>query len=102
MSEAEEILSEQIHKNYCQYVLVRTGKPYWTGGDYSKLDEETKEADRIQARWMLQAIRQAKLNMRDECVRVVKESRKGCTVNNSCHSYDIDALASIDPEKVGR
>ena len=51
-----EEMSEQIHKNYCEYVLARTGKPYWTGGDYSKLDEETKEADRIQARWMLKQI----------------------------------------------
>ncbi len=51
-----EKLSEQIHKNYCQYVLDRTGKPYWTNGDYSKLDEETKEADRIQARWFLELL----------------------------------------------
>lgn len=53
-----ESISEQIHKNYCEYVLARTGKPYWTSGDYSKLDEATKEADRIQARWFAKAIQE--------------------------------------------
>lgn len=48
-----EELSEQIHKVYCAYYLAREGKPYWTEGNYSKLDEATKEADRYMARFIL-------------------------------------------------
>lgn len=70
-----EELSEQIHKNYCQYVLERTGNPYWTNGDYSKLDEETKEADRIQARWIIILLGQARKDERDACARIARKLR---------------------------
>jgi len=51
-----EVLSEAVHKAYCADYLKRKGRCYWTGGDYSKLDEETKEIDRATVRAVLAAI----------------------------------------------
>lgn len=48
-----ETLSERIHELYCEQYEKDNGVPYWTGGDYSKLREETKEYDRNIARFML-------------------------------------------------
>ena len=47
MTAAEfEKLAEKVHKVYCKQYLKDNGKPYWTEGDYSKLDEKTKQYDR--------------------------------------------------------
>ncbi len=47
MKKAEfEKLAEKVHKVYCEQYLKDNGKPYWTEGDYSKLDEKTKQYDR--------------------------------------------------------
>ena len=48
-----EALSAETHKIYCEAYQKRHGKPYWTNGDYSKLDEETKEYDRHFVRWAI-------------------------------------------------
>lgn len=48
-----EELAAKVHSVYCFYYKDRYGKPYWTNGDYSKLDEQTKDADRYMARFML-------------------------------------------------
>ena len=55
-----EETSAEIHKCYCRAYERRFGKPYWTNGDYSKLDEPTKDYDREMARWHLQHIDQLK------------------------------------------
>ena len=41
-----ERLAEAVHRAYCDNVKQRTGKDYWTCGDYSLLDEEIKQIDR--------------------------------------------------------
>jgi hypothetical protein len=46
-----EVISAEIHKCYCRAYERRFGKPYWTNGDYSKLDEATKDYDRAMADW---------------------------------------------------
>ena len=51
-----EMLAEEVHKDYCRDYEMRNGKPYWTGGDYSKLDEATKDIDRVTVRAVLDAI----------------------------------------------
>lgn len=51
-----EETSAEIHKCYCRAYERRFGKPYWTNGDYSKLDEPTKDYDREMAKWHLQHI----------------------------------------------
>ena len=48
-----EEVSADIHKCYCRAYERRFGKPYWTNGDYSKLDEPTKDYDREMAIWEL-------------------------------------------------
>jgi len=50
----EELLAEKIHKVYCKYRLEVHGSEYWTKGDYSLLDEKTKEADRYMARFIME------------------------------------------------
>jgi len=53
MKKAElELLSEKVHKVYCEQYLKDHGKPYWTDNDYSKLDDRTKEYDRAIVRFM--------------------------------------------------
>lgn len=52
-----ERLAEQVHKAYCDNYEKRTGEPYWTEGDYSKLDEESKEIDRVTALAVVKALR---------------------------------------------
>ena len=46
-TEEIERLARAAHRGYCKAYLKNTGKEYWTGGDYDKLDEKTKEIDRI-------------------------------------------------------
>ena len=46
LQETKEELSAKIHKIYCVQYEKDNGKPYWTNGDYSKLDEKTKQYDR--------------------------------------------------------
>ena len=41
-----EKCSEAVHKAYCNYYLKNKGEAYWTKGDYSLLDEPTKQIDR--------------------------------------------------------
>lgn len=52
LREIEE-LSVEIHKLYCVQFEKDHGKPYWTEGDYSKLEERVKEYDRNIARFII-------------------------------------------------
>ena len=52
-----EKLSEAVHKAYCKWCLDVKGEEYWTKGDYSKLNDETKEADRYTVRAVLAALK---------------------------------------------
>ncbi|KKN78827.1 hypothetical protein LCGC14_0345990 [marine sediment metagenome] len=55
-TEEIERISEVVHKAYCKQYEIKHGKPYWTNGDYSLLDEPTKEFDRATVRAVLEAI----------------------------------------------
>lgn len=48
-----ENLATQIHQVYCKYHKNIRGSEYWTKGNYDLLDEQTKEADRYMARFIL-------------------------------------------------
>lgn len=52
-----EVIAMQVHQAYCVQYEVKHGKPYWTLGDYSKLDEETKEFDRATVRTVIGALK---------------------------------------------
>ena len=45
-NELLEKCAEAVHKAYCNYHLQNKGVEYWTKGDYSLLDEPTKQIDR--------------------------------------------------------
>ena len=70
--EAELIdrMAERIHKAYCQYQIDANREPYWTKGDYSKLDERTKEIDRYTARAALKYLISAGYFHKDDVMRV--------------------------------
>jgi len=52
-----EAIAEKVHIAYCEQYKRRKGEPYWTNGDYSKLDEATKEYDRVTVHAVLAALR---------------------------------------------
>lgn len=49
-----ETVSAEIHKLYCIQYEKDHSTPYWTEGDYSKLEERVKEYDRNIARFVLE------------------------------------------------
>jgi len=51
-----EDLSEAVHKAYCLYQKEVKKKEYWTKGDYSKLKDEDKEADRYTIRAVIEVL----------------------------------------------
>lgn len=51
-----EELAEVVHKAYCEEYKRQKGEPYWTNGDYSLLDEDTKEFDRATVHAVVQAL----------------------------------------------
>ena len=53
---AMEPLAEAVHQGYCSYYAVNHGQEYWTKGDYTLLDEETKQIDRETVKAVLSAI----------------------------------------------
>ena len=57
-AEQLEFICEKVHQAYC-VERIRQGKPpYWTGGDYSKLDDNAKELDRATVRAVIEALGQ--------------------------------------------
>lgn len=62
-----ELLSEEIHKIYCEQYFKVNKKPYWTKKDYSKLNEETKEYDRVIARFIFEIIKESNKLQRILC-----------------------------------
>ena len=60
--EMEEIC-EAVHKAYCNELLRQGKEPYWTEGDYNKLDELTKDFDRATVKAVLHCVRQMLLEV---------------------------------------
>lgn len=52
-----EPICEAVHKAYCEERIRQEREPYWTGGDYSKLDEATKDYDRKTVIAVLSAVK---------------------------------------------
>lgn len=73
MEEETEALSEKIHHLYCAQYEKDHGEPYWTNGDYSKLDERTKEYDRNIARFIHHQLQKARTEERERIEAVFKE-----------------------------
>lgn len=56
-----EAICAKVHLAYCSERLRQGNEPYWTRGDYEKLDENTKEYDRVTVRAVLNCIEYSKL-----------------------------------------
>lgn len=59
MSEVDkdiEPICAAVHKAYCEERIRQGKEPYWTNGDYNKLDEATKDYDRATVFAVLKAI----------------------------------------------
>ena len=65
--ELVEYLSEEVHKAYCRYKKEVHNEEYWTNGDYSKLEDEWKEADRYTVRAVLDYLQRICLLKLEEC-----------------------------------
>ncbi|CAK0749208.1 hypothetical protein CCP3SC15_150028 [Gammaproteobacteria bacterium] len=68
-SERREELSSEVHKCYCRAYERRFGKPYWTNGDYSKLDEATKDYDREMADYLISRERSLMEKVREPLIK---------------------------------
>jgi DnaJ-class molecular chaperone len=53
-----ELMAKAVHEAYCECYEEREGKPYWTGGDYDKLDQSWKEVDRTIVRTVLSVVKE--------------------------------------------
>lgn len=51
-----EKIAAVVHLAYCTERLKQGKERYWTGGDYDKLDDATKEYDRVTIRAVLKEI----------------------------------------------
>lgn len=60
-----EKIAAAVHKSYCVQYEKKHGTAYWTNGDYNKLDEPTKEFDRVTVRTVL-AVLQEKAYFQNE------------------------------------
>ena len=73
-----ELICEAVHKAYCDERLKQHRETYWTGGDYNKLDEATKDYDRETVKAVLKAINydslKAKADVCDELVELLKDT----------------------------
>ena len=67
-----EKVSAEIHKCYCRVYKRRSGMPYWTNGDYSKLDESTKNYDREMAVFHLKRIEQERKKALKEAAKIAE------------------------------
>lgn len=55
----DEEMAVEVHGVYCAQYEKNHGKPYWTGGDYSKLEESVKEYDRALVLWHRAKVQEA-------------------------------------------
>lgn len=51
-----EELAAVVHRAYCEEYERQKDEPYWTKGDYSKLDDNVKEFDRVTVKAIVSAI----------------------------------------------
>ena len=90
-----ERLSRDIHYLYCTQYVKDHGEPYWTNGDYSKLDERTKEYDRNIARFILED----RGRFVEEMAKKV-EGMRGCVSFNDRDS-SLSAVATLLRDSIG-
>lgn len=68
-----EKLAAEVHALYCDQYLIDHGEPYWTGGDYSKLDEHAKQYDRNIALWLLVGLEAQRTSLFSKALRLFSD-----------------------------
>ena len=68
-----ETICAEVHKAYCEERIRQGKKPYWTGGDYGKLDEATKDYDRAAVHAVLAEVGYYKLHAENERLKKALE-----------------------------
>lgn len=71
-----EELAAQVHHIYCVQYEKDRGTPYWTEGDYNKLDERTKQYDRNIVDWHLKILASERKALLEELLREIKDNEK--------------------------
>ena len=94
-----EKLSEKIHKLYCEQYLKDNDEPYWTHGDYSKLDEKTKEYDRNIARF-INKYTNAKLSKIAKKIENQKEKIAPCESDEEMWNDGLDRAIDIIKKEI--
>ncbi len=62
-NELLEKCAEAVHRVYCDYHLKSKGEEYWTKGDYSLLDEPTKQIDRETVKAVLEVLKDETISL---------------------------------------
>lgn len=93
-----EALSAEVHKVYCEQYEKDNGKPYWTNGEYSKLDERTKEYDRNIVRWHLALLKKAKAGWKKELVERARRLKRADWYKAGNRNNAIDDIIRIVEE----
>jgi len=77
-NEILEKCAEAVHKAYCNYHLRNKGTEYWTKGDYSLLDEPTKQIDRETVKAVFATIKANPVENRvmQKIVEIVEDMKK--------------------------
>ena len=92
-----ETIAEKVHIAYCEQYKKKKGKPYWTDGDYSKLDEATKEYDRVTVRTVLTALcREKKIQEQVESRKQLEDYVKGLEKRLKKIDRRMDILLSFE------
>lgn len=92
-----EQLSAEIHKLYCIQYEKDHGESYWTGGDYSKLEERVKEYDRNIARFVTEQVALARVEERLELKERIEayHNKLGADSIKTGRTYNIQVAEAV-------
>jgi len=93
-----EQLSAETHKIYCEQYKKNFGKEYHTGGNYSKLDEPTKDYDRAFVRWAYAKFGKPKLRL-PERKEIKSDLDKGSEEYEHGWNACLDAMSEMNKEE---
>lgn len=94
-----ELLAEAVHKAYCAERIRQGKKPYWTDGDYSKLDEPTKDYDRATVRAVLTLLKKPRVQAKRDIQRLLQEADEAVLAKKPIVAHSCMRLAITELEK---
>lgn len=88
---AMEKLAAEVCGVYCAERLRQGREPYWTGGDYTKLDEPTKDYDRAFIQWHLGKVHELEAEIA-RLTRHIGEDRRLEEMRQAKEAAEADSL----------